>query len=152
MQKKNKTELTLTKKDFSFVCPLKTEDMIAVDSGYFCDKCKKIVHDVSDMTQSEYKTLVEKTDDICVTFKKVATVSLVFSLAACTTAPKVNPPLLGKIVPKNSCTTKQEKPKDADVLAPYKVVDKKREIEIKYQKEVEIAGGISYVEPPKKSN
>ena len=57
---KNNTELT--KEDFSFVCPLKTEDMNAVEGGYFCQKCEKKVHDVTDMSQEDFQTLKRKPD------------------------------------------------------------------------------------------
>jgi len=101
-------KIDLSKEDFSFVCPMKTEDMTAIEGGYFCAECDKKVHDVSNMTKCEYTTLVSKTDNICVTFKKVATVSLALSLAACTSSQKPKPVLMGKIVaPNSTCNVKQ---------------------------------------------
>jgi len=102
-------KIDLSKEDFSFVCPMKTEDMTAIEGGYFCGECDKKVHDVSNMTKCEYTTLVSKTDNICVMFKKVATVSLALSLAACTSSQKPKPVLMGKIVaPKSTCNVKQD--------------------------------------------
>jgi len=124
MKKKNKEELTLTKEDFSFVCPMKTEDMTTIEGGYFCGECEKKVHDVSHMTKHEYETLVSKTENVCVTFKKVATVSLALSLAACTSPQKPKPVLMGKIMaPNSTCNIKQDNKKVKNPLAPYKVVD-----------------------------
>jgi len=74
---------TLTKEDFSFVCPLKTEDMSAVDGGYFCAKCEKKVHDVTNMTQEDFQTLKQNSKDLCVTIKKVAAVSLTRLVCLC---------------------------------------------------------------------
>ena len=124
MKKKNEEELNLTKEDFSFVCPMKTEDMTAIEGGYFCGECDKKVHDVSNMTTCEYDALVRKTENVCVTFKKVATVSLALSLAACTSPQKPKPVLMGKIVaPNSTCNAKQDNKKAKNPLAPYKVVD-----------------------------
>jgi hypothetical protein len=117
-------KIDLNKEDFSFVCPMKTEDMTAIDGGYFCGECDKKVHDVSNMTKCEYDALVSKTENVCVTFKKVATVSLALSLAACTSAQKPKPVLMGKIVaPNNTCNIKQDNKEVKNPLALYKVVD-----------------------------
>jgi hypothetical protein len=135
MKKKNNEPIELSEKDFSFVCPLKTEDMTAIEGGYFCGECEKKVHDVSGMTKCEYDALVSKTDNVCVTFKKVATVSLALSLAACTSPQKPKPVLMGKIAaPNSTCQTKPIEPPSKNKLAPYKAID--------INKTVEIAGGI----------
>ena len=102
MKKKSDAPIELSEKDFSFVCPMKTEEMTAVEGGYFCGECDKKVYDVSGMGKDEYAQLLAKTENICVTFKKVATVSLALSLAACT-SDKNKPVLMGKIVPSQSC-------------------------------------------------
>jgi len=135
MKKKNNEPIELSEKDFSFVCPLKTEDMTAIEGGYFCGECEKKVHDVSGMTKCEYDALVSKIDNVCVTFKKVATVSLALSLAACTSPQKPKPILMGKIAaPNSTCQTKPIEPPSINKLAPYKAID--------INKTVEIAGGI----------
>ena len=85
MKKKSNELIELSEKDFSFVCPVQTDDMTAINGGYFCDSCEKKVHDVSSMTKDEYRQLLSKSENICVTFKKVVTVSLALSLAACST-------------------------------------------------------------------
>jgi len=91
---------------------MKTEDMTEVEGGYFCGECDKKVHDVSHMNKDEYTQLVSKTENICVTFKKVATVSFALSLAACTSPQKPKPVLMGKIAsPNPSCNIKQDKSK-----------------------------------------
>ena len=76
-------KIDLTEKDFSFECPMKSEDMLEVDGGHHCDKCDKKVHDVSNMTKNEYATFLEKEKNPCVSFKKIVTVSIALSLAAC---------------------------------------------------------------------
>jgi len=124
MKKKYDEPIALSEKDFSFVCPMKTEDMTAVEGGYFCGECDKKVHDVSGMSKDEYSQLLSKTENVCVTFKKVATVSLALSLAACTSAQKPKPVLMGKIAsPNPSCNIKQDKSKTKNPLAPYKALD-----------------------------
>ena len=119
---KNSQKLVnLSEKDFSFVCPMKIEDMKEISGGYFCNECEKKVHDVSHMTQEEYKQLVSKTENICVTFKKVATVSLALSLAACTSTQKSESVLLGEL--DTSCNTEQNKSQIQNPLSPYKGID-----------------------------
>lgn len=137
MHSKNKLPLLLSEEDFSFVCPIKTEEMTVVEGGYHCEGCEKKVHDVSNMTQEEYKTLIDKTDNVCVSFKKVATVSLVLSLAACTTAPKPKAPvIMGKIA------------------SPTCMVDNKTKtskmIKIKQQLNSEVGGTPMPIQPPLK--
>ena len=135
MKKYENEKITLSKKDFSFVCPLKTDDMTVVEGGHFCTECEKKVHDVSKMTQEEYKTLVVGTDNVCVSFKKVATMSLALSLAACATPKKTNPLLLGKIAPQSTC--------NVDVN---KTIDKNETIKIKYKQTFELMGDVMEVE------
>lgn len=96
--KKNQ-KITLEKKDFSFVCPLKVEDMTDIDGGHHCDECNQKVFDVTDMSKDKYDELVRKTDNICVSFKLAAAATgLMFGLAACS-SPKTQPRILGKIAP-----------------------------------------------------
>jgi len=76
-------KINLNKEDFSFICPLKTEDMSAVEGGYFCQKCDKKVHDVTKMNHDEFERLKSKSSNLCVTIQKVAAVSLVLGLSAC---------------------------------------------------------------------
>ena len=125
MKNKSDETINLSEKDFSFICPMKTKDMTAIEGGYFCGECNKKVHDVSHMSKDEYRQLVSKTENICVTFKKVATVSLALSLAACTSPQKTKPFMLqGEVAsPNPSCNTKQEKVKPKNPLAPYKTPD-----------------------------
>ena len=122
MKKKSDELIELSEKDFSFVCPLKTVDMTAINGGYFCDSCEKKVHDVSSMTKDEYRQLLSKTENICVTFKKVATVSLALSLTACTSQKPI-PELSGNVVDSYpNCNIEQNKT-TINPLAPYKVLD-----------------------------
>jgi len=130
---------TLTKEDFSFVCPLKTEDMNVVDGGYFCAKCEKKVHDVTNMSQEDFQTLKENSKDLCVTIKKVAAVSLVLGLSACA-SPK---PLTGKIATNSPCDSNITKGNHNNRLAPFTVVDKNQTITIDHVAEPQIAGGIT---------
>jgi len=112
-------KIDLSKEDFSFVCPMKTEDMTTIEGGYFCSGCEQKVHDVSTMTQNEYKTLLEKTENICVSFKKVATVSLALSLAACASPQEQKQMLLGKVVaPKSTCNIDTNKTTDKSPEIP----------------------------------
>ena len=115
MKKKSDKLIELSEKDFSFVCPIKTGDMTAINGGYFCDSCEKKVHDVSSMTKDEYRQLLSKTENICVTFKKVVTVSLVLGMAACASAAKTKAPLLGKIkAPNTSSNVDNNKTKSSN--------------------------------------
>ena len=75
----NKEKINLTPKDFSFICPLSIDELTPIEGGYHCDSCEKKVYDVSHMTKSEFKTLQEKTKDLCISFKKVTTVAVVLS-------------------------------------------------------------------------
>ncbi len=97
MKNNNNETIELNKKDFSFLCPMQIKDMRAVEGGYFCGECNKKVHDVSGMTKDAYHDLVSKTENICVTFKKVATVSLALSMAASATDTNSSNIKIGKI-------------------------------------------------------
>jgi len=145
---KNNTELT--KEDFSFVCPLKTEDMNAVEGGYFCQKCEKKVHDVTDMSQEDFQTLKRKSENLCVTIHKVAAVSLVLGLSACA-APQQEQ-LTGKIVSNISCDANVTTPPKENRLTPFSVVDKNQTINIDRVEEPQIAGGIAPYIPPVENN
>jgi len=134
---------TLTKEDFSFVCPLKTEDMSAVDGGYFCAKCEKKVHDVTNMSQEDFQTLKQNSKDLCVTIKKVAAVSLVLGLSAC-----ASKPMTGKIATNSPCDSNITKGNSNNRLAPFTVVDKNQTITIDRVEEPQIAGG--YIPEPEK--
>ena len=136
----------LTRDDFSFICPLKTEDMSAVEGGYFCQKCDKKVHDVSNMPKDEFEQLKSKSANICVTIQKVATVSLVLGLSACAKPPQEQR-LTGKIAPPNtSCDSNLTKTPKKNRLAPFTVVDKNQTIIINEIAEPQIAGGITMAE------
>ena len=127
-------KIDLNKEDFSFVCPMKQSEMTEVDGGFFCDKCEEKVHDVSDMSKSEYKTLLQSKENVCVTFKRVVATSLAFGLVACAEPKSPKPMLMGKIAPNKACQTKPIKPAKDNKLSPYKAIDT--------NKTVEIAGGI----------
>ena len=94
MKKDNK--IALEKEDFSFVCPLKVDDMTSVDGGHFCGSCEKKVYDVTNFSKDEYKSLLNSQKDVCISFTKVATLSLALTFSACSN----NKPLVGKVVPK----------------------------------------------------
>lgn len=148
MKKKSDELIELSEKDFSFLCSLKTGDMTAINGGYFCDSCEKKVHDVSSMTKDEYRQFLSKTENICVTFKKVVTVSLVLGMAACSSAAKTQVPLLGKIkVPNPSCNVDNNKTKSSNSLSPYTAVDKNQTVYIEGNKTMELGGDIVYEEP-----
>jgi len=131
-----KTDITLTKEDFSFVCPLKTEDMNIVEGGYFCGKCDKKVHDVTNMKQEDFETLKENSTNLCVTIHKVVAVSLVLGLSACTSSE----PLTGKIAPNTSCDANITRATNR--LVPFNMADKNKTITIDHVAEPQIAGGM----------
>ena len=145
----NNTELR--KEDFSFVCPLKTEDMNAIEGGYFCQKCEKKVHDVTDMSQEDFQTLKSKSENLCVTIHKVAAVSLVLGLSACA-APQEEQRLVGKIAPNVSCDGNITQTQRENRLTPFTVADKNQTITIDHVAEPQIAGGISPYIPPVENN
>jgi len=131
MKKDNK--IALEKEDFSFVCPLKVDDMNSVDGGHFCGSCEKKVYDVSDFSLAQYEDLLKSQKDVCVSFTKIATISLALSLSACSSFK--SEPILGKIVcsDKNSksCDSNNKLSKDkksSNSLKPYKVKDSKTKI------------------------
>jgi hypothetical protein len=141
MNNKIETNIELNKEDFSFVCPMKQEDMREVDGGFFCDKCEEKVHDVSHMSQGEYEELIETNDNVCVTFKRVVAASFAFGLVACAEPKQPKPVLMGKIIaPSKACQTQTIKKQNKNPLAPYKVTTNKT---------VEVAGGIM-AQPEKK--
>jgi len=129
-------KIELNKEDFSFVCPLKTDDMKPVNGGYFCGQCEKKVHDVSDFTTQEFRELKKKSN-VCVTFKKVAVVSLVLGLSACSTGESR---LVGKVAPKEPCNADIKPSTSNNRLTPFKVLDKNKTIKIDRVEEVNIAG------------
>ena len=129
-------KIDLNKEDFSFVCPLKQSEMTEVDGGFFCDKCEEKVHDVSRMTEGEYKKLITKTENICVSFKKVATMSLLLSVAACASPEESKRILLGKIKPNS--TSHIDNNKSIDLFE--NVDDKNKTIRIEYPQRVELGG------------
>lgn len=148
MKKKSNELIELSEKDFSFVCPVQTDDMTAINGGYFCDSCEKKVHDVSNMTKDEYRQLLSNTENICVTFKKVVTVSLVLGMAVCVSAAKTKVPLLGKIkAPNTSCNVDNNKTKSSNSLSPYTAVDKNETVYIEGNQTMELGGDIVYEEP-----
>ena len=119
---KKNDKISLEKEDFSFVCPLKVEDMKSVDGGHFCEGCEKKVYDVSNFSRDEYKSLLGSQKDVCISFTKVATLSLALTFSACSS---VNSrPLVGKVTPtmdmKNvkSCDTNSTKSKVVDDAIP----------------------------------
>ena len=136
----------LEKEDFSFVCPMKTEDMKSVEEGYFCAKCEKSVHDVSIFTEDEFNSLKASNNNLCVTFKKVAVVSLALGFVACS-----SPRTTGKISQKEPCQAEIDKNGSSkkNRLTPFKIPDKNTTITIERSEEVNIAGGIG-APPPKK--
>ena len=135
-----KNDLTLTKEDFSFVCPLKTEDMNTVDGGYFCGKCDKKVHDITNMAHEDFKTLQAKSENLCITFHKVAAVSLVLGLTACTSASENNTRLIGEIASPTACDANITQPSNR--LAPFSIPDKNKTITIDHIEEPQISGGM----------
>ena len=76
-------KIKLTEKDLEFVCPMKVEEMTTLEGGYFCDKCDKKVHDVSNFSKDEFQALKSKNSHLCITFKKVVTLGAMLSFSAC---------------------------------------------------------------------
>jgi hypothetical protein len=114
---KKKNNIALSKKDFSFVCPLSTDNMTVIEGGHFCDSCEKKVHDVSDFTQEAYAKLRETSANVCISFKTVATVSLMLSLSACAKPQEV----VGKVVSKDAKVIRCHIPSSTDKNASSKV-------------------------------
>jgi len=133
-----KESITLSKEDFSFVCPLRTEDMSVVDGGYFCGKCEKKVHDVTNMGQEDFQTLKRNSENLCVTIHKVVAVSLVLGLSACSSSK----PLTGKIASNSPCDANVTAYPTKNRWAPAPVVDKNQTITIDHVAEPQIAGGM----------
>jgi hypothetical protein len=82
MKEKNE-KINLTEKDFEFLCPVKTSDMKVIDGVYFCDKCEKKVHDVSNYTQDELDVLKTNNSGLCINFKKIVTTTLILNATLC---------------------------------------------------------------------
>jgi len=145
----NNTNIKLNKEDFSFVCPMKTEDMKAVEEGHFCEKCEKTVHDVSTFTEEEFSILKASNNNLCVTFKKVAVVSLALSFVACA-SPSSETRTTGKISKKEPCQAEVDKSNriETNKLTPFKTPDKNTTINIKHSARFEIGGELS--PPPEK--
>ena len=142
------TNLELEKKDFSFICPLKISDMEKVEGGYFCGKCEKKVHDVSSFTSQEFKELQQRSANVCISFQKVAMVSLALSLSACNAS---HSELVGKISVKEPCQSDIKAPATHNKLSPFKVLDKNQTIKIEQPVPVRTTGEPLPVElPPKK--
>ena len=131
-----KNNLSLTKEDFSFVCPLKTEDMKVVEGGYFCAKCEKKVHDVSNMQKEEFQTLQKNNKNLCVTMHKVAAVSLVLGLSACSSLK----PITGKVASNSNCDTTVSHYGINNRWSPANSVDKNQTIFIDHIEEPQLAG------------
>lgn len=55
---------------FSFVCTLDWAAMTPADKGRFCGDCKKVVRDLSRLTEAEGRALIEgpKTEGLCVRY------------------------------------------------------------------------------------
>jgi hypothetical protein len=151
MKNNQKNSIALKKEDFSFVCPLKTEDMNAVEGGYFCQKCEKKVHDVTHMQHEDFQALKAKSENLCVTIHKVAAVSLVLGLSACA-SPQTEQRLVGKISTNVSCDANVSVTPRENRLTPFTAVDKNQTININRVEEPQIAGGISAYVPPVENN
>ena len=75
---------TLTKKDFSYLCPLNRDDFEVVEGGHYCESCEQKVFDVSDCSMDEIMALKKKYGKLCVSFKKIVlATTLVWSVAPC---------------------------------------------------------------------
>ena len=83
MNRQENKKINLENEDFSFLCSMKVTDMRRVDGGYFCGKCEKKIYDVSNFSNEEFSALLKKSEKLCVTFKKVATIGLALGLSAC---------------------------------------------------------------------
>jgi hypothetical protein len=139
------SKIELNKDDFSFVCPMKTESMSVVKEGYFCEKCEKKVHDVSTFTEEEFSILKASNNNLCVTFKKVAVVSLALSFVACSSAPSSH--TTGKISLKEPCQAEVDKKAIKDNrLRPFKVADKNKTIKMNHSAEIIISGEMRPIE------
>ena len=126
-------KVKLTEKDLEFVCPMKVEDMSQVEGGYFCGKCEKKVHDVSNFTKDEFQSLTSKNAHLCITFKKVVTLGAMLSFSACSpvqTSGKVSQDSRDKV----NCNSVVPS-EDNNSLQPFTIGQPKKEYEIN------IAGG-----------
>ena len=132
-----KNKIELKKEDFSYVCPLRTSDMKSVEGGYFCEKCEKKVHDVSDFTFEEFNELKKKNVNVCVSFQKVAMVSLALTLSACSTSAVKK---VGKNSEKGSCKSNINPSISKHKLHPFKVLDKNQTIKVNSPRPIRTAG------------
>jgi len=140
-------KISLTKDNFSFVCPLKTEDMNVINGGYFCDECDKKVHDVTGMSVDEFNILRKTDDNICVAIQKVALVSLVLGVNACASPISDGKHLKGKIVSNSrSCDTNITEVKRENRLAPFKMIDKNETITVDILDESQLIGETMIIE------
>jgi len=67
---------------FTYKCPLKISDLEQTDGGYFCAKCSKDIHDLTDCSLDEVRELQRRKGSICGFVRAVSVTSLV-GLAAC---------------------------------------------------------------------
>ena len=115
--------------------------MQSIDGGYFCGECEKKVYDVSDYTESEFEKLRKKNEKVCVSFKKVITLSLVLSLSACTSTKTTE--IHEKT--KESCTSSHKKTAGTkNPLAPFKIIDKNQTVQLD-EVQYEVGGDINPV-------
>jgi hypothetical protein len=94
----------------------------------------------TNMKKEDFQALKSKNKNICVSIQKVATVSLVLGLSACS-KPAEEPRLLGKIAPNTSCESNVTTP-PKNRLAPFPIVDQNKTIHINRIAEPQLAGGI----------
>jgi len=88
----------LTKKDFSFLCPLNRDDFEVIEGGHYCDTCQEKVFDVTDCTFEEIEALQTKHGKICVSMKTaIVTAGFALGLGACDKKPA--PVLMGVMPP-----------------------------------------------------
>ena len=103
----------------------------------------KNVHDVSTFTEEEFSILKASNNNLCVTFKRVAAVSLALTFVACA-SPSSEPQITGKISKKEPCQAEVNKSNriENNKLTPFKTPDKNTTIKIKHSETFELGGGI----------
>ena len=91
----------LTKKNFSYLCPLNRDDFEVVEGGHYCETCSQKVFDVSDCSIEEIMALQKKHSNLCVSFKStILATTLALSMASCENSNlPIDPPLMGEITP-----------------------------------------------------
>jgi hypothetical protein len=67
---------------FTFKCPLKLSDLDQSNGGYYCNQCRKDIHDLTDCSLDEIRDLQRRKGAIC-GFIRVVGVSSMMGLAAC---------------------------------------------------------------------